>query len=195
MQRICVFAGSSAGTLPEYTQCAQVLGEEAGRRGLGIVYGGSSVGLMGIMADAALAAGAEVIGVLPSGLFAREIAHTGLSRLEETASMHARKARMADLADAFVALPGGFGTLDELFEIITWAQIGLHTKPVGVLDVEGFFEPLFKLIEHLVQTGFVPARNSHLLVRDSDVAGLLDKLATQTEATGAATWSGPPLER
>ena len=195
MQRICVFAGSSAGTLPEYTECARLLGEEAARRGLGIVYGGSSVGLMGTVADAALAAGGEVIGVLPRGLFAREIAHTGLSRLEETASMHARKARMADLADAFVALPGGYGTLDELFEIITWAQIGMHAKPIGVLDVQGFYEPLFRLIDHLVESGFVPARNSHLLMRDRDVAELLDKLATQPEEPGTVAWSGPPLER
>src|SRR5262245_12742237 len=142
MRRVCVFCGSSAGNRPEYADAARHLGAALARRGLGLVYGGGHVGLMGVVADAVLRAGGEVIGVIPQALVERELAQAGLTRLEVVDTMHQRKARMADLADAFVALPGGFGTCDELFEILTWSQLGLHARPVGLLNVAGFFDPL-----------------------------------------------------
>src|SRR5260370_39829315 len=148
MRRICVFAGSNVGVRPEYSEAARALGRELVKRGLGLVYGGASVGLMGVLENTVLAEGGEVIGVMPRGLFRREVPHMGLTEMHEVNSMHERKALMADLADGFIALPGGFGTFDELFEITTWAQIGLHSKPIGVLDVAGSFAPLIALIVH-----------------------------------------------
>lgn len=180
MQRVCVFAGSSPGARPEYAEAARALGGELARRGLGMVYGGSSTGLMGAAADAALAAGGEVIGVMPRGLFRREVAHLELTELREVGSMHERKALMADLADGFIALPGGYGTFDELFEIVTWAQIGISDKPIGLLDVADYFAPLVALVEHAAREGFVPASHMALLTRESDPATLLDRLATYT---------------
>src|SRR5262245_2275061 len=156
VRRICVFAGSSPGARPEYIFAAQALGRELARRGLVLVYGGASRGLMGIVADAALAERGEVIGVIPRGLFQREVAHHGLTTLHEVGNMHERKALMADLADGFIALPGGYGTFDELFEILTWAQLGIHTKPIGLLDVRQYFSALVALIERAAQEGFVP---------------------------------------
>src|SRR6266567_7962812 len=174
MRRICVFAGSNVGVHPEYAQAARELGHELVKRGLGLVYGGASFGLMGTVANTVLDEGGEVIGVLPRGLFLREIPHKGLTALHEVGSMHERKAKMADLADGFIALPGGFGTFDELFEIITWAQIGIHTKPVGLLDVRGYFAPLQTLIAHAVQEGFISAFHARLLLHDDNTARLLD---------------------
>jgi uncharacterized protein (TIGR00730 family) len=165
VRRICVFAGSSAGARPEYAAAAQSLGREMARRGLGLVYGGASRGLMGILADAALAESGEVIGVIPRGLFQREVAHRGLTALHEVESMHERKALMADLADGFIALPGGYGTFDELFEIVTWAQLGIHAKPIGLLDVRDYFTPLLALVERSAQEGFVPPAHIALLPR------------------------------
>ncbi|HEY7124947.1 MAG TPA: TIGR00730 family Rossman fold protein [Ktedonobacterales bacterium] len=176
MQRICVFCGSSAGTRTAYGEMARALGAELARRKLSLVYGGSSVGLMGVLADAALAAGGEVIGVLPRGLFRREVAHTGLTELREVESMHERKALMAQLSDAFIALPGGYGTLDELFEMVTWVQIGLHAKPIGLLDVEQFFAPLLAFLRHVAQEGFIPPQHLSLLRRAEAPAALLDEL-------------------
>jgi uncharacterized protein (TIGR00730 family) len=154
--RIAVFLGSSPG--PEHHRAAT---REAGRAiaeaGHGIVYGGAHVGLMGLLADAALAAGGEVVGVLPQNLVEREVGHTGLTRLELVGTMHERKARMAELADAFVAMPGGTGTLDELIEIMTWAQLGLHAKPVVLYDLEGFWAPFLALLDHMVANGYAPA--------------------------------------
>lgn len=164
MRRICVFAGSSLGTHPAYAAAARELGQMLAERGIGIVYGGGSVGLMGVVADAALGSGGEVIGVLPRGLFRREVAHSGLSEMHEVGSMHERKALMARLADGFIALPGGLGTFDELFEIVTWAQIGLHAKPIGLVDVEEYFAPVLALVEHGVRAGFIPAGNRELLL-------------------------------
>jgi hypothetical protein len=155
---------------------ARALGAELARRKLSLVYGGSSVGLMGVLADAALAAGGEVIGVLPRGLFRREVAHTGLTELREVESMHERKALMAQLSDAFIALPGGYGTLDELFEMVTWVQIGLHAKPIGLLDVEQFFAPLLAFLRHVAQEGFIPPQHLSLLRRAEAPAALLDEL-------------------
>lgn len=143
---------------------------------MGLVYGGASVGLMGALADAALGAGAEVAGVIPQALVAKELAHTGLSRLHVVASMHERKALMADLADGFVALPGGWGTLDELFEILTWAQLGLHRKPCGLLNVSGYFDPLLAFIEHSVAEGFVRREYASMIAVERDPAELLVKM-------------------
>jgi len=144
LRRLCVFTGSSAGVRPEYREAARDLGRLLAQRGIGLVYGGARVGLMGAVADAALEAGGVVIGVIPQGLVAKEIAHTGLTELRVVASMHERKAMMADLADGFVALPGGWGTLEEFFEVLTWAQLGLHAKPCGLLNVGGYFDGLLK---------------------------------------------------
>lgn len=186
LRRVCVYAGSSLGKRPEYAAAARELGTELAARGLELVYGGSNIGLMGVLADAALAAGGTVLGVLPRALFRREVAHTGLTRLYEVGSMHERKARMADLADAFIALPGGYGTLDELFETVTWAQIGLHAKPIGLLDVAGYFAPLRALVRHAVAEEFVPAVNVGLLLAAPTPVALLDQLAAHTPPTPGA---------
>jgi len=195
MQRICVFSGSNKGTRPEYQQAAQALGQELVARGLGLVYGGASVGLMGIVADTVLATGGEVIGVLPRGLFRREVAHTNLTALHEVGSMHERKALMADLADGFIALPGGFGTFDELFEIITWAQLGIHTKPIGLLNVANYFDPLLALVEHASQEGFIPPTYTSLLLHERTPGALLDAFEAYRPGPHVEKWSEPPPER
>lgn len=164
LQRICVFAGSNPGKRPEYREAARQLGEALVAHGLGVVYGGGSVGLMGALADSVLEHGGEIIGIMPQGLFRREVAHTHLTKLFEVESMHARKALMADLADGFIALPGGFGTFDELFEITTWAQIGIHSKPIGLLNVAHYFEPLLALVAHASQESFIPPTHTQLLI-------------------------------
>ena len=171
--RIAVFLGSSTGGRPEYAVAAAQTGRLLAQAGLGIVYGGASVGLMGTLADAALAAGGEVIGVLPDGLFAAEVPHRGLSRLEVVGSMHERKARMAELADGFAALPGGLGTLEELFEMLTWQQLRLHGKPIALLDVAGFWDTLLGFLDALVDDGFVPAASRRQLVRAATPAELV----------------------
>jgi uncharacterized protein (TIGR00730 family) len=179
--RVAVFLGSSVGGRPEYAAAAADFGTSLARAGLGIVYGGASVGLMGAMANAALAAGGEVIGVIPGSLFAAEIPHPALTRMEVVGSMHERKALMAGLADGFAALPGGLGTLDELFEILTWQQIGLHDKPVALVDVDGFWDPLAALLDELTACGFVPevTRRAVTRVRDADeFIGLLRTAGT-----------------
>jgi uncharacterized protein (TIGR00730 family) len=164
--RVCVFAGSANGTDPKCVAAAREMGEAIGRRKLGMVYGGSALGMMGACADAAVASGAEVIGVLPRALAAREIAHPGLTEMRIVGTLHERKAVMAALSDGFVALPGGCGTLDELFEAITWRQLGLHDKPIGLLDVDGYYANLIGFLEHAVRSGFVPAPVlARLLVR------------------------------
>ena len=191
MQRICVFSGSSSGTRPIYAQATEELGRELVRRGLGLIYGGASVGLMGTLADSMLAAGGEVIGIIPSSLISKEIAHKGLTELREVGSMHERKALMAELASGFIALPGGFGTFDELFEILTWAQLGIHQKPVGILNIAGYFDPLLSFIQHMVNEGFVRAAHQHLLLHDTAPARLLDQFTTFTPLT-ASKWADPP---
>src|SRR2546430_12239261 len=155
MQRICVFAGSNPGARPAYLAAAKELGAEIARRGYGMVYGGASLGLMGACADAALAGGAEGVGVLPRALTSREVAHTGLTEMRIVGSLHERKAVMSALSDAVVALPGGCGTLDELFEAITWGQLGLHEKPIGVLHTGGDWAPLVTLLQHIHPGGFL----------------------------------------
>jgi uncharacterized protein (TIGR00730 family) len=171
--RAAVFCGSSMGYPEHFAAAAADFGRGLAQAGVGIVYGGASVGLMGVLADAALAEGGEVIGVLPGGLFAAEVPHPSLTRLDVVSSMHQRKAVMASLADGFAALPGGLGTLDELFEILTWRQLGLHAKPVALIDVGGFWDPLASLLDDLTTAGFVPARARDSLTRVRDAGEFL----------------------
>jgi len=174
MERLCVFSGSSPGAHPDYARAAQELGCALTGAGIGLVYGGASVGLMGAVADAALEAGGEVIGVIPQALVDHEIAHPGLSELRIVSSMHERKALMADLADGFVALPGGMGTLEELFEVYTWTQLGLHSKPLGLLDVRDYFRQLVAFLDHAVDERFMTAEHRGLLVVERRADALLE---------------------
>lgn len=176
MKSVCLFCGSNKGQRPEYITAAAAFGRTLAEQGITLVYGAGKVGLMGVAADAALAAGGKVIGVIPEFLKAKEVAHLGLTELHVTDTMHQRKALMAELADGFVALPGGFGTFDELFEILTWAQLAVHDKPVGLLDVAGFYQPLLALTRHAVAEGFVPASNMELFSHSPDVVTLLDAM-------------------
>ena len=192
MQRVCVFCGASSGRLPAYADAARAFGAAAAARGLGVVYGGGRVGLMGAVADAALAAGGEVIGVIPQELVDRELAHGGLTELHVVNSLHERKALMADLADGFVALPGGFGTLDELLEQLTWSQLGLHAKPIGLYDVEDYWRPLIALARHATEEGFVRESDLTLIAVGNDAEGLLDRLERLTRAERPrAKWAKP----
>jgi uncharacterized protein (TIGR00730 family) len=184
--RVCVFCGSAAGRHAEYASAARALAGELARRGIGLVYGGGSVGLMGVVADAMLAGGGEVIGVIPRGLATQELLHTGLTELRLVRSMHERKATMAELADAFVALPGGLGTLEETLEVLTWAQLGIQRKPVALLNVRGYWDALLALFAHAVREGFVQRRYLDLLLTAATPAELLD---------GVAAWRPPPLPR
>jgi uncharacterized protein (TIGR00730 family) len=177
MNRVCIFCGSNPGTSPAYAEAARAMGTALARRGLGVVYGGGNVGLMGEVADAALAAGGRVVGVIPRSLMEKELGHAGCQELLVVATMHERKARMAELSDAFVALPGGFGTLDELCEALTWGQLGLHDKPCALLDVEGYFRPLLELFDRAVEEGFLRPENRALLLEDTEPERLLDRLA------------------
>lgn len=179
------------GARAEYRVAAQTLGRALAARGVGLVYGGARVGLMGAVADAALAAGGEVVGVIPRALEEREIAHPGLTELRLVGTMHERKAVMSDLSDGFVALPGGLGTLEELFEVWTWAQLGVHDKPCAALDVAGYYAPLLAFLDHGVREGFVrPAQRARLLV-DDDPARLLDRLAAHGRAPAERRWITP----
>jgi len=175
-QFIAVFCGSSRGFSAEYRRATERFAIACVERGYGLVYGGGQVGLMGVLADAALAAGGEVIGVIPEFLSLKEIRHDGLTRLEVVPTMHARKALIAERAFAFVALPGGLGTLDELFEILTWSQLGLHDKPVGLLNVEGYFDPLIGLVDRMVNEGFCRAEHRALFGTATEPDDLLDRL-------------------
>lgn len=181
--RICVFCGASAGNDPAYLAAAKHVGEGLAGRGIGVVYGGGRVGLMGAVADAALAAGGEVIGVIPQGLVDRELAHPSLTELHVVDSLHERKALMADLADAFIALPGGLGTLEELAEVVSWAQLQLHTKPIGLLDVGEYWRLLLAWLDLAVAEGFVPPSHRRLIARSDTLEALLDDFAT---------WQPPP---
>ncbi len=174
MKRVCVFCGSAAGSSPLYADTARRLGTTLARRGIGLVYGGGSVGLMGALADAALGAGGEAIGVIPRALQLRELAHSRLTTLHVVSSMHERKARMADLADGFIALPGGMGTLEEFAEVLTWAQLGLHARPCGLLDVSGYYRPLVGFFDHAVAAGFIKAEHRQLVMMADDPDALLD---------------------
>jgi uncharacterized protein (TIGR00730 family) len=178
IERVCVFSGSKLGVRQEYAAAARALGAAIAGRGMGVVYGGATVGLMGALAEAAMAAGGEVIGVIPEALVTKEIAHQGLTRLVVTRSMHERKATMAELSDVFVALPGGYGTFDELFEILTWAQLGLHQKPIALFDVEAYFAPLIAMVDHAVREAFIPADQRGLLLCEREAPALLDAVAS-----------------
>lgn len=178
MESVCVFCGSSRGAHPEYGEAARQIGRAVAARGLTLVYGGGNVGLMGEVADAVVAAGGRVVGVIPQSLAEWEVAHTGLSELHIVGSMHERKQQMAEMADAFIALPGGIGTFEELFEILTWAQLGLHQKPCAVLNVRGYFDPLLTLLDRAVEEQFLlPQHRALLLSEPGDPALLLDVLA------------------
>lgn len=192
MRRICVYAGSNRGIREEYEQAARELGKELVARQLGLVYGGGRVGLMGVLAEAVSAGGGEVIGVMPSALFPQEVAYEGTTQFYEVKSMHERKALMSDLADGFIALPGGYGTYDELFEIITWAQLGLHAKPVGLLNVRDFFNPLLALIQHTSIEGFIAPTHANLLIQKDTAADLLDYFVTYVPTSPQSKWTDPP---
>jgi len=176
VNRVCVFCGSSPGARPEYTETAQDLGSLLVERGLGLVFGGADVGLMGRLADAVMSEGGEAIGVIPQALVDREIAHLGLSDLRVVGSLHERKATMAELSDAFIALPGGLGTLEELFEVYTWSQLGLHAKPCALLNVAGYFDALAGFLDHAVAERFVTEHHRETLIVEEDPRALLDRL-------------------
>ncbi len=177
MKRICVFCASSSGARPVYKDAARALGSVLVERGLGLVYGGANVGLMGAVADAVLAAGGEAFGVIPAPMVDRELAHRGLTKLHVVDTMHQRKQLMHDLADGFLALPGGLGTLEELLETLTWAQLGMHEKPCGVLNVDGYFDPLLVLLDRGVDDGLVRREHRYLLLVDSEPGALIDRFA------------------
>lgn len=175
MKRICVFRGSNRGLRPDYRAAAVEVGVQLARHGIGLVYGGGNVGLMADAADAVLAAGGHVTGVIPHALAGRELAHNGLSDLRVVASMHERKALMAEFSDAFLALPGGYGMLEEFCEVLTWSQL-IHRKPCGLLNVAGYYDPLLAMFDHAVAEGFVPLKNRALVLSDIDPAALIDRL-------------------
>ncbi len=177
-RRIAVFCGSARGDDPVHAEAARALGRGLAGRGIGVVYGGGRVGLMGELAESALAAGGQVHGVIPQKLRDLEVAHTGLTELFVVDSMHARKMLMASLSDAFIALPGGFGTLEELFEVVTWCQIGYHQKPVGLLNVAGYYDPLLAFVDHAAAAGFIRPAYRPILQHAADLDTLLDQLAS-----------------
>jgi uncharacterized protein (TIGR00730 family) len=188
LRRVCVFCGSKHGRQTGYTVAARKVGRVLAERGITLVYGGGDVGLMGEVADAAMEAGGEVLGVIPEFMVDHEVAHHGLTVLEVVPSMHARKARMAELADAFVALPGGWGTLEELLEIVTWGQLQLHDKPVGLLEVGDFYSGLLTFLDHAVAEGFIKEKHRGLLLADDDLDRLLDRMAAH-QPTGDTKWA------
>ncbi len=191
MKHLCVFCGSSTGSRPEYVASTRALATELLGRGIGLVYGGGSVGLMGVLADAVLAGGGEVVGVIPRALATRELAHTGLTRMHVVDSMHERKVLMAALADGFVALPGGLGTLEETLEILTWSQLGIHRKPVGVLNVAGYYDSLCALLREGVREGFVPRESLSLVLFAATAAELVDQVTRWEAPNHRRVWLAP----
>ena len=181
LRRVCVFCGSSSGNRDDYRTATTALAAELIRRGIGVVYGGACVGLMGLLADEVLARGGEVIGVIPNAMVDREIAHRGLTDLRIVDSMHERKATMAGLADAFIALPGGFGTFEEFCEAVTWTQLGLHQKRCGLLNVAGFYDPLLALFDRAVADGFLKPENRAIVAAEAEPSALLDRLSLAPE--------------
>src|SRR5271166_3219089 len=177
-RRICVFCGSNLGINRAYRQAAGAFGRSLADRGIELVYGGGNIGLMGVLADATLEAQGRVIGVIPESLMAREVGHAGLTELRVVKSMHERKALMSDLSDGFIALPGGFGTFEEFCEVVTWSQLGIQSKPCGLLNVEGYYDPLLELFDHAVREGFLRDENRALVRQDRDVVRLLEKMAS-----------------
>lgn len=189
MKRICVFAGSNVGSKPEYEQMAAALGHELANRGVELVYGGSKIGLMGRIANTVLQAGGKAIGVMPTGLFRGEMVHTELTELYEVKDMHERKAKMGELSDAFIALPGGYGTLEEVFEVVSWGQLGIHSKPIGLLNVNGYYEPVVQMVRNGVEAGFIPATHAELLICEQDPAILLHRLHEYKPPVQTNKWS------
>lgn len=176
-RRLCVFCGSSKGSRPDYLAAAHTLGHTMAERHIELIYGGGNIGLMGAVADAVIGAGGHVIGVIPEALMAKEVGHRGLPDLRIVQTMHERKALMAEMSDGFIALPGGFGTFDEFFEILTWAQLGIHTKPVGILNVAGFFDPLLGLVDHAIAERFIRAEQRALIHAHAEIDPLLHAMA------------------
>ena len=179
--RLCVFCGSQKGIDPRFAQAAVDLGKILAQRGIGIVYGGGRVGLMGILADSALQSGGEVIGVIPQSLAEREVAHSGLTDLHVVGSMHDRKALMSEFASGFIALPGGFGTLEEFCEVITWSQLGIHRKPCAVLNVAGYFDNLIAMFDYAVEQGFISLANREIVIEAESIDELVDRIVSLTE--------------
>lgn len=190
MKRICVYCGSSPGKRATYRESGRALGREIAARGLGLVYGGASIGVMGAVADAVLEHGGEVTGVIPESLAVKEVAHPGLTDLIVVASMHERKARMAELSDAFVALPGGWGTIEEIFEMLTWAQLGLHAKPCGLLNVAGYYDPLCRFLENAIEERFVRDAHRAMVLMDESPTRLLDRFG-EYRAPQVRKWLNP----
>lgn len=190
LQNLCVYCGSNSGRQPVYLEQARAFGRELARRGIGLVYGGASVGIMGAVADAVLAEGGRVVGIIPEALVRKELAHHNLTELQVVPSMHVRKTRMAELADGFVALPGGAGTLEEIFETWTWAQLGMHQKPCGLLNVAGYYDQLAGFLDHTVQEAFMRPQHRAMLAVESDPAALLDRLAAYEPPT-VSKWIEP----
>lgn len=188
--RLCVFCGASPGRDPGYLALARSVGGGLAARGIGVVYGGGRVGLMGAVADAALEAGGEVIGVIPTRLVDRELAHRGLTDLRVVDTLHARKTLMADLSDGFIALPGGFGTLEELTEVVSWAQLDLHAKPIGLLGPDGYWDGLIEWLDHVLAEGFIAPQHRGLVAVDPDLDALLDRFAHWSPP--ASRWTDPP---
>jgi uncharacterized protein (TIGR00730 family) len=190
MNTICVYCGSRVGASETYRLLAQAMGTALVERQIGLVYGGGRVGLMGVIADTVMAAGGTVIGVIPEALDLRESKHTGITELHVVPNMHTRKALMAEKSDAFIAMPGGYGTLEELFEAITWLQLGIHRKPVGILNAGSFYDPLIAMIDHAIAEGFIDAPNRDLVHVDTDPNQLLDRLAAFDPDQFPPKWSG-----
>jgi uncharacterized protein (TIGR00730 family) len=189
LHRVCVFCGSNIGKRPAYRDATEQLGALLVERGIELVYGGGNIGLMGVLADAVLAGGGRVIGVIPSFMLAKEVAHTGLTELRIVSSMHERKAIMSDLSDGFIALPGGFGTFEEFCEVVTWSQLGLQSKPCGLLNVENYYAPLLELFDRAVREGFLHEENRRLVLDDENPARLLEKMA-EFKVTLVEKWIG-----
>jgi len=190
MNRICVYCGSSLGRLPDYRDAARALGHELAARDLGLVYGGASVGVMGVVADATLEKGGQAIGVIPYALATREVAHSGLDDLFVVDSMHERKAKMAELSDGFIALPGGWGTIEEIFEMLTWAQLGFHQKPCGLLNISGYYDHLYVFLEHAIDQRFVREEFRPMIMMEESAGDLLNRFR-QYQAPVVKKWIGP----
>jgi uncharacterized protein (TIGR00730 family) len=188
IKRICVFCGSSFGTQPAYREAAETLGRLLAERGIGLVYGGGCVGLMGAIANAVLVSGGEVIGVIPDSLMRREVGHNGLTKLHVVETMHERKALMADLADAFIALPGGYGTMEEFLEIVTWSQLGIQQKPCGLLNIANYWDGLLKVLDHAVDEGFLRPENSELVLVARNPKSMLERLSEWEPPAHVEKW-------
>ncbi|CAN5950948.1 unnamed protein product [Sphagnum jensenii] len=187
IKRICVFCGSSTGTLPIYRETALTVGRLLAERGIAVVYGGGHVGLMGAVADGALQAGGKVTGIIPRSLMERELGHDGLTDLHVVGTMHERKAMMAEMSDAFIALPGGFGTYEEFFEVVTWSQLGVHRKPCGLLNLNGFYDALLALCDHATSQGFIRTVDRALVIADADPKRLIETI-TSTVVPESTKW-------